>query len=106
MQPLIRGRILQSSLAPLEGELIEPLVRMGHAVIEQILSGALDGPVDFDQDHDEWVILLDGGAELEVDDERLRMAPGDWMLLPRGTPHRLVQTIPGSRWLAVRILGP
>jgi hypothetical protein len=28
---------------------------MSGVVIEQILSGQLDAPVDYDQDHDEWV---------------------------------------------------
>ena len=34
--------------------------------VEQILSGRLDAPQDYVQDHDEWVVVLDGGAVLEV----------------------------------------
>lgn len=57
--------------------------------------------MDFRQGSDEWVVLLDGGAQLEVDGERVVLRPGDWVLLPAGTPHRLVHTDAGTRWLAV-----
>jgi cupin 2 domain-containing protein len=76
---------------------------MGDTMIEQILSGALDQPIGYDQDHDEWVVLLSGGAELEVEGEPLSMSSGDWVLLRRRTPHRLVRTTPGTSWLAVHV---
>lgn len=72
-------------------------------VVEQILSGRLAGPADYLQDHDEWVAVLEGSADLEVRDELLALAAGDWVLLPRGTPHRLLSTEPGTRWLAVHV---
>jgi cupin 2 domain-containing protein len=78
---------------------------VGQVVIEQILSGVVDGPVDFDQDHDEWVVLLEGAAELELNGETLLLEQGDWVLLPRRTPHRLIRTTQGTNWLAVRV-GP
>jgi hypothetical protein len=76
-----RGRLLQGSTAPESGEHVEQLVQVGEVVIEQILSGVLDESVDYDQDHDEWVVLLEGSAELEVSGERLVLEPGDWVLL-------------------------
>jgi len=78
---------------------------VGGAVIEQILSSALDEAIDYDQDYDEWVVLLEGAAELEVRGDRLALERGDWVLLPRGTPHRLVRTTQGANWLAVRLPG-
>jgi len=103
--PPIRGRLLDGSDAPAKGELARQLVQFGGVVIEQIVSSQLDGAVDYDQDHDEWVVLLAGAAELEVHGERLSLEPGDWLLLPRGTPHRLVRTTQGASWLAVRLTG-
>ncbi len=100
-----RGRLLDGSHAPTRGESVEQLVRLGGAVIEQILSSALDEAIDYDQDHDEWVVLLAGAAELEVRGDRLSLEPGDWLLLPRGTPHRLLRTTQGTNWLAVRLPG-
>jgi cupin 2 domain-containing protein len=71
------------------------------AVVDQILSGRLDEPVPYDQDTDEWVVVLHGGAVLEVGGETLHLGPGDWVLLPAGTPHRLVETVPATSWLTV-----
>jgi cupin 2 domain-containing protein len=89
----------------MRGERVEQIVHVGETVIEQILSGELDEPFEYDQDHDEWVVVLRGAAELEVNGERLSLKPGDWVLLPRRTSHRLVQTTRGTSWLAVHLPG-
>jgi quercetin dioxygenase-like cupin family protein len=31
----------------------------------------------------------------------MHLQPGDWVLLPAGTRHRLVETAPGTNWLTV-----
>jgi len=98
-----RGRLLDGSHAPTTGERVEQLVQVGSAVIEQILSSELDEAIEYDQDHDEWVVLLAGSAELEVSGDRLSLEAGDWALLPRRTPHRLLRTSQGASWLAVRL---
>jgi cupin 2 domain-containing protein len=77
------------------------LADLGHAAVDQILSGRLDGPVDYRQDEDEWVVVLHGAAILTVDDETMELGPGDWVLLPARTPHRLVEIRPGTSWLTV-----
>lgn len=78
-------------------------MQVGDVVVEQILSGDLAEPVDYDQDHDEWVVLLRGTAELDVDGETMTLAPGDWVLIPRRKPHRLLETSRGASWLAVHL---
>ena len=70
--------------------------------VEQILSGRLGAPQVYAQDHDEWVVVLAGGAVLEVEGEVHDLVAGDWWLLPAGTPHRLLRTDAGTSWLAVR----
>ncbi len=69
--------------------------------IEHILSGELEAPVAYRQDHDEWVVVLAGGAVLEVGGEHLSLSEGEWVLLPRQVAHRLISTVPGTEWLAV-----
>ncbi len=105
MPAVRRGHLADASSAPVVGERTDELLGLHGVTIEQIFSGILATPVDYDQDHDEWVVLLDGGAELEVDGEHLTLVPGDWLFLPWHTPHRLVRTDPGTRWLAVRLPG-
>jgi cupin 2 domain-containing protein len=107
-----RGRLLSPADAPQVGERHEEIAHLGEdadldvraqVVVEQILSGALPSPVDFDQAYDEWVVVLDGHALLEVGEERVHLVRGDWVLLPAHTPHLLVETEPGTNWLAVRV---
>jgi mannose-6-phosphate isomerase-like protein (cupin superfamily) len=100
-----RGTLISPALAPERGETVHSLVRVGGARIDVILSGVLDAPVDYAGDDDEWFVLLDGTAELAVAGEVVSLGPGDWMVLPRGTRHRLVHTGPGTRWLTVHAHG-
>ena len=96
-----RGRLRDPHSAPAAGEDVTRLAQLPHAVVEQILSGRIDGPLDYRQDEDEWVVVLHGRAVLDVEDERIHLGPGDWVLLPALTPHRLVETDPGTSWLTV-----
>ena len=103
MPSVLQGRLSSAADAPGQGERSEELARMGGVVVEQILSGRLEGPVDYLQEQDEWVVVLEGGAVVDVGDERLEMTSGDWVLLPAGVAHRLVETTPGTSWLAVHV---
>jgi uncharacterized cupin superfamily protein len=95
----VRGRLRGPSDAPAVGERVDGLARVGGAAIEQILSGRLTVPVDYVQDADEWVVVVAGRAVLEVDGVRLELTAGDWVLLPALTPHRLLETDPGTSWI-------
>jgi cupin 2 domain-containing protein len=58
----------------------------------------------YDQELDEWVILLQGEAELSyADDTRKRLKAGDYLLIPAHTKHRVEYTNiePACIWLAV-----
>ena len=72
-------------------------------LVQQILSGRNDEPTDYVQDDDEWVVVLDGAAVLEVGGERLELGPGEWVFLPAGVPHSVVRTERGTNWLAVHV---
>jgi cupin 2 domain-containing protein len=98
-----RGRLRDPSEAPARGERTERLLAFGDAVVEQILSGRLEAPADYLQAQDEWVVVLAGGATLEVAGETVELAARDWLFLPSGVPHRLVRTEPGTDWLALHV---
>jgi cupin 2 domain-containing protein len=99
--PYTRGRLHDPADAPATGEATDALAHLGGTVIEQIRSGRLGAPVDYLADVDEWVVLLAGAATLEVGGDTLDLVTGDWVLLPAGTPHRLMSTAPGTNWLTV-----
>jgi cupin 2 domain-containing protein len=97
-----RGHLVDGDSAPAHGERTIVLARGHGFVVEQILSGRLGAPVDYVQDHDEWVVVVEGGAALEVDGVEHELTTGDWLLLGAKVPHRLVRTEPGTSWLVVR----
>ncbi len=94
-----------------EGELFTPMAEASGFRVERIVSRGDVTPEGswYDQDHDEWVIVLQGEGTLEDDrGERTRLMTGDSMLLPAHLRHRVVSTsaTPPCIWLAVHGRAP
>lgn len=90
---------------PTSGERFEDLLRCGQVRIERILSSAEIEPRWYDQAQDEWVLLVEGRARLEMDGQARELAPGDWLFIPARTPHRVLAAWPEPHcvWLAVHM---
>ena len=77
--------------------------------IERIVSQGQSSPPGFwyEQDQDEWVLVLAGSAVLRLEDrtEPVPMGVGDCLLLPAGLRHRVESTDPASPtvWLAIHL---
>lgn len=90
-----------------EAEWTEVLARGGQTRIERIVSHGQASPAGFwyDQAEHEWVALLSGGAviEFETPARSVSLQPGDHLLIPAHTRHRVESTLPGvdTVWLAV-----
>lgn len=75
--------------------------------IERIVSHGQASPPGFwyEQDEDEWVIVLRGAATLQIEghDAAVVLAPGDHCWIPAGLRHRVDSTAPAGPtvWLAV-----
>jgi cupin 2 domain-containing protein len=98
-----RERLRDPADAPATGETFHELLSARGVLIEEILSGASAEPTPYLQDHDEWVVVLAGGALLDVDGERCELEAGEWLLLPRDVAHTVIRTQPGTHWLAVHL---
>lgn len=86
-------------------EFVELLSRAG-ARIERIVSTGQSTPADapYDQDQDEWLLLLSGSAGLWIDGEGEReLRPGDYLLIPAHCLHRVTWTAKDGPtiWLAI-----
>lgn len=82
------------------------LLRTKDVQIERIVSNGKVSPVDFwyDQPHDEWVILLQGTAQLEFGNGNvIGLKAGDHLLVPRHAKHRVIETSADAIWLAVHL---
>ena len=90
-----------------EEEFIEDLVDSDNVRIERIVSQGHASPEDFwyDQDEDEWVVLLAGAAGLVFEDEEEEsvLRPGNHIRIPAHKRHRVAWTSPDEEtvWLAV-----
>jgi cupin 2 domain-containing protein len=72
--------------------------------IERIVSDGQVSPPGFwyEQAEDEWLVLLQGEAELEYrDGARLALGVGDSLLIPAGCAHRVAKTGLRTVWLAL-----
>ena len=98
---VLTGALEPDDATPPDGERIVEVARAEGFRVECIVTGVVDTPVEYLQAHDEWVVVLSGGATLEIRGVEHRMEGGDWMLIPATTPHRLLHVVPGTRWLAV-----
>lgn len=80
-------------LASSEGLLVERIVSWGHATPEGQW---------YDQEKDEWVLLLEGSARLGfADGSEVALQRGQCLLLPRHVRHRVLETSRPCVWLAI-----
>lgn len=93
---------------PWPEEVFETLHEARGARIERILSQGHTTPAGefYDQEDDQWVVLLQGEAELTYDDGTTRrLTAGDYVLIPARQRHRVSDTSsePPCMWLAVHM---
>lgn len=89
-------------------EVFERLFQKGTCLIERIVSTGQITPPDqwYDQDRDEWVVLLQGEARLAYEDGReVALSVGDYLLILAHEKHRVTYTStqPPCVWLAVHV---
>ena len=91
------------------GEVIEKLAEFGQGAvrIERIISGGHASAEDFwyEQDEDEWVMLIRGKARLmfEGEEGELEMKAGDHVEFPAGLRHRVDSVSIDALWIAVHV---
>jgi cupin 2 domain-containing protein len=93
-----------------QGETFDEILRTGACRIERIISRGQASPSGFwyDQEANEWVLLIKGSATVGFADGRsIDLLPGDHLFIPRHERHRVEQTDPAGEtlWLAVHFHG-
>ena len=96
-------------------EVFETLLERPGLKLERIVSEGQTTPEDdwYDQESDEWVLLLAGAARLAIevgsgDLEERDLVPGDALLLPARCRHRVTWTDPlrPTIWLGLHVTPP
>ena len=88
---------------PDKGELFGTLLTHKHIKIIRIVSSDTLTPVEYIQEEDEWVVVLEGTSVLQVGGEKYTLTKGGSLLIPAKTPHKVLRTEKGTLWLAVHI---
>ena len=84
------------------------LARSGVRLLRIVSTGQATPDGDwYDQDEDEWVVVIAGSAELLVEGEAAprTLGPGGWIYLPAHCRHRVVATNAATPtvWLALHL---
>ncbi len=103
-----RQNIFANLQAKSESEVIETLVNGNSCHIERIVSTGQITPGNkwYDQERDEWVLLLSGAARLQFETQpiyKMELTAGDFVIIPAHCRHRVSWTHPEEPtvWLAV-----
>jgi len=97
------GNIFSGFTVPEAGELFQEIIRSGNVMIERIVSSDIFTPAVYCQAQDEWVIVLEGNACLEMEGRTCNLGKGDYVFIEAGVRHRVVSAEKGTLWLAVHI---
>lgn len=101
-----KANFFKEYLKSSDEETFEKLFQNENLIIERIVSSGQITPEEewYDQEWDEWVILLKGKAELLFEEnERIELSTGDFLHIPAHKKHRVIFTDKkmDSIWLAI-----
>ncbi len=91
-----------------EVELFDDILKYDILHIERIISNGWNRIDDkwYDQENDEWVILIKGKATLAFENDQIvDLVEGDYLFIPSHCKHKVCETSnePPAVWLAVHI---
>ena len=104
---MIQNLLDVSAIQDFSGEVFETLAAGRSFELKRIVSSGQCTPPGqlYDQQTDEWVLLLSGNAQIEFPDsgDLVDLAPGDYLLIPARRKHRVVRTDSEQKtvWLAL-----
>ena len=88
---------------PKSGETFTTLLKHKNIKINRIVSSSDVEPIEYIQEEDEWLVLLEGEATLLVDKKEEILTKGETLFIPAKTPHTILKTSSGTVWLTVHI---
>ncbi len=86
---------------PSSGEEFTTLLENKNVKIVRIVSSDNLEVTEYCQEEDEFVILLEGRAVLEIEGKRSELKKGDTLFIPSKTRHKVLSAHKGTLWLAV-----
>ena len=97
------NNIFDFELPELNSEVFTTEFSSKNVEIKTIVSNTLHTPQIFKQTCDEWVVVLQGCAKIEMDGVVHKLLKGDTLFIPAEKEHILLKTKKLVVWLAVYI---
>ncbi len=88
-------------ITPNTGEDFTTLLKKENIKIERIVSSDKLENKEYCQKEDEFVILLEGIATLEINGKNKILTKGDTLYIPAKTKHKVLSTQKGTLWIAI-----
>lgn len=83
-------------------EISETLFENRKILVERILSSGQISDI-YDQEEDEWVILLEGESIIEMEGKEIKLKKGDHLYIEAHKKHKVAYTSENCLWLCVFI---
>ena len=85
------------------GENFTTLLEHKNIKINRIVSSSDVKSIEYIQDEDEWLVLLEGEATLHIEGKEKILTKGETLFIPAKVPHKVLKTNDGTVWLTVHI---
>lgn len=95
------GNLYKSEKPAENDEIFSTLFHNEILKIESIRSNLKTAGQLYDQEENEWILLLEGEAQLDIANEIRYMSAGDYLFLPKHTIHRVLSTSENALWLCI-----
>lgn len=89
-------------------EIFESILDNSNIKVERIISKGHTSPENgwYDQEMNEWVLLLEGEAKIEFEDDQnaiVTLIKGSYLFIPKNKKHKVIYTSvePSCVWLAI-----
>lgn len=92
----------------LHAEVFEDIIKSSTVRLERIVSKGQFTPADswYDQDENEWVMVVEGKAILEFEDNMVTLSRGDYVNIPAHSKHKVhwTDSLYGSQFFTNRFI--
>jgi len=90
-------------ITPSKNETFTTLLEHKNIKINRIVSAENIEQIEYRQDEDEWLVVIEGEARLSLNGKEQTLCKGDTLFIPAITPHTVLETQKGTVWLTVHI---
>ena len=95
--------ILKDIKPPKNGENFTTLLNHKNVKIVRIISSNKLDIVEYIQDEDEWILILEGSATIIMNNQKYNLIQGEILFISSKTKHTIKNVENGTIWLAIHI---